>query len=69
MKITPREPTAAQKSTPGHETPKKALNGRPWLPPGRKGIRLVADQDPDGPVGSRETATCPRPAMARSLAR
>ena len=27
VKIVPREPTAAQKSTFGHETPKRALNG------------------------------------------
>ena len=55
----PREPTAAQSSTLGHETPKKALNGWPWLPPGGKGIRLVADQEPGGPVGFVETATSP----------
>lgn len=59
VKTMPREPTAAQKSTVGQEIPNRALNGRPWLPLGRKGIRLVAAQDPAGPVGFVETATSP----------
>ena len=65
VKITPLEPTAAQKATVGQEAAKNALNGCPRSPTARCGIRLVADHELLGPVGSLETATSPLLVTAR----